>query len=186
MVAGAHQPLVVKGAAGAFADHRRLRHRDLAECLAHQQTCDNTGHIRYQAFRQIAHFSAGIGDDFLALAVIEFLGNLERLGSGPAEARAAELLQRGQIMQSWGGLPLVLDAHDERSLEALGSRSDRVGVLSPDDPLPGGVSHLKMAASDLGRGNNLKIRDRDKLPDLEFAPADDGQSRRLNPTDTDH
>ena len=80
MVAGPHQAVVVKAAACASADHRRLRHCDLAECPARLQTCDNAGHVRYQAFRQVSYLSAGVGDDLLALAVIEFLGDLQRLG----------------------------------------------------------------------------------------------------------
>src|SRR5215469_6740340 len=50
-------------------------------------------HVLYQALRQVADLCAGIGDDLLALAVIELLSYPERLGSWPAEAQAAEVLQ---------------------------------------------------------------------------------------------
>ena len=59
----------MEGAACAFADHRRLRHRDGG---------DDPRHVRYQAFWQVAHLRAGVGDDLLALAVVEFLGDLKR------------------------------------------------------------------------------------------------------------
>src|SRR5271156_4265705 len=89
-------------------------------------------------------------------------------------------------MQSRWRLPLVLDAYPERSLETLGSSSDPFGALSPDDPLPWRVSHLKMASGDHCRGNNLEVGDRDELPDLQLAPADDGQSWGLDSSDADH
>ena len=89
-------------------------------------------------------------------------------------------------MQSRWRLPLVLDAHPERSGEAVRSRSDRFCVVPPDDPLLGCVSHLKLTSGHLCRGNNLEVGDRDELPDFQLAPADDGQSRRLDPADTDH
>ena len=81
-------------------------------------------------------------------------------------------------MQSRGCLPFVLDAHSERSLEALGSRSDRVGVLSPDDPLLGGVSHLKMAGSDLCPVNR-------STPTPATPRKSRALSRRADPFETD-
>jgi putative transposase len=35
--------------------------------------------IRYQAFREITHLGAGIGDDLLALAIIEFLSDFQNV-----------------------------------------------------------------------------------------------------------
>jgi hypothetical protein len=42
--------------------------------------------IRYQALREITHLGAGIGDDLLALAVIEFLSDFQRFAGRPTEA----------------------------------------------------------------------------------------------------
>src|SRR6516225_5676129 len=83
--------------------------------------------------QQVADLCAGIGDDLLALAVIELLSYLERLGSRPAEVRTAELLQRRQIVHLGRPLPLLFDAHAQRSLEASGRIDDVLGNLAPDN-----------------------------------------------------
>src|SRR5215471_17730238 len=114
-------------------------------------------HVLYQALRQVADLCAGIGDDLLALAVIELLSYLERLGSRPAEARAAELLQRRQIVQLGRPLPLLLDAHAKRPLEAPGRIDDVLGNLTPDNSLLRRVPHPESTAHDVGGGDNLKI-----------------------------
>ena len=68
--------------------------------------------------RQIADLGARVGQNLLARAVIEFLGNLERLRGRPAEAGAAQLLERGQVVQPGRALASVLDTHPERTREA--------------------------------------------------------------------
>src|SRR5947199_10162277 len=83
------QPLFVKAAARASSDHRRIGHGDGAERLAHLQPGHNLRHVRYQALRQVANLGAWVGNDFLALAVIEFLRHLKRLARRPAKARTA-------------------------------------------------------------------------------------------------
>src|SRR5580658_5449389 len=118
-MARALQPLVVEHAARTLTDDRRLGYRDRAERLAHPQAGHDLRHVRYQARRQIAHLGARVSDDLLALTVIELLRHLKRLAGGPTEVRAAELLQRRQIVQFGRSLTLVFDAHGKRALEAL-------------------------------------------------------------------
>src|SRR5438874_11090695 len=89
-------------------------------------------YVLYQALRQVADLGAGIGDDLLALAVIEFLRHLERLGRWPAEARTTKFLQRRQIVLLGRSLPLVLDAHVKRAFEAPSRVDHFLGKLSPD------------------------------------------------------
>jgi hypothetical protein len=78
MMARTLQPLVVKGAARASADHRWFGYRDRAKRLAHPQSGQDPRYVRYQALRQIAYLCARIGNDLLALAVIQLLRHFER------------------------------------------------------------------------------------------------------------
>src|ERR1700751_4260704 len=105
MMARTLQPFVVEGAARTSTNHRRLGYRDRAERLAHPQPGHDSRHVRYQALRQIAYLCARIGDNLLALAVIQLLRYFERFVDCPAKARAAESLQRWQIMQLGWQLP---------------------------------------------------------------------------------
>ena len=161
-------------------------HGDCAERLAHPQSGHDLRHVRYQALRQVAHLGAGIGDDLLALAVIEFLRHLERLGRQPAEARTAKFLQRRQIVQLGRPLPLLLDAHAKRALEAPSRIDDVLGNLAPDNPLLRRVTHPELTASHVGGGDNLKIGHRHEVPDFQFALAHDCQGWRLHPANPDH
>ena len=86
VMAGAFKSLVMEAAACALPDDRGIGHRDCAERLALLQGGDDLRNVRYQALREITHLGAGIGDDLLALAVIEFLGNFQRLAGRPTEA----------------------------------------------------------------------------------------------------
>ena len=83
------QTLVVESATRAPADDWWIGHGDCAERLPHLQSGHDLRYVRYQALWQVAHLGARIGDDLLALAVIELLRHLERLARRPAEARAA-------------------------------------------------------------------------------------------------
>src|SRR5208337_1263314 len=114
-MAGALKSLVMETAACALSDNRGIGHGDCAERLARLQAGDDLRNIRYQALREITNLGAGIGDDLLTLAVIEFLGEFQRLASRPTEARAAQFLERGQIMELWRPLPLVLNTHAKRA-----------------------------------------------------------------------
>src|SRR6267142_52339 len=106
MMARTLQSLVVEGAARASTNHRQLWYRDGTERLAHPQSSYDSRHVRCQALRQIAYLCARIGDNLLALAVIQLLRHFERCAGCPTEARAAEFLQRRQIMQLGWPLPL--------------------------------------------------------------------------------
>src|SRR6516164_5929197 len=137
------QPLVVESAVRAFADDRRIGHGDRAERLAHPQSGHDLWHVRYQALWQVTHLGARIGDDLLALAVVEFLRHRERLARRPAEARAAYFLQRRQIVQFGWPLPLSLDAHAKRALKALSGVDDGLGDLTLEDSLLRRMSPLR-------------------------------------------
>ena len=154
--------------------------------MAHLQSGHDLRHVRYQALRQVAHLGARIGDDLLALAVIELLRHLERLAGRPAEARAAEFLQRRQIVQLGWSLPLVLDAHAKRALETLSGVDDGLGNLTLENSLLRRVAHLELAARNFRGGDNFKIGDWHEVPDFQLALAHDGQGRRLHPANADH
>jgi hypothetical protein len=138
-------------------------HRDCVERFTHTQSGHDPRHVLYQVLRQVADLGARIGDDLLALAVIQFLRHLKRLGGRPAEARAAEFLQRRQIVQFGRSLPLILDAHPKRALETP-SRIDYVlGNFAPDNSLLRRVPHLELTARHVGSGDNFKIGQRTKF-----------------------
>src|SRR3954470_25047661 len=141
-MARALQTLVVEAAARAPADDRRIGHWDGAERLSHPKPGHDPRYVRYQALRQVAHLGARIGNDLLALAVIEFLRELKRLAGRPAEARAAELLQRRQIVQFGGPLPLILHAYAKRARETVGGVDDGFGDLTLEDSLLRRMAHL--------------------------------------------
>ena len=171
----------MKTAACALSDDRGVGHRDRAERLARLQAGHDLRDVRYQALREIPHLGAGIGDDLFALAVVKFLRDFQRLAGRPAEARAAQFLQRGQIVELRRSLPLVFDAHAQRALEALNRFDHLLGDLASDNSLLRGVPHLELTTSYVRGGDNLKIRLRHKVPDFELALADDRQGWRLNP-----
>jgi hypothetical protein len=90
----------------SLSDNRGIGHGDCAQRLARLQAGDDLRNIRYQAFREITHLGAGIGDDLLALAIIEFLSDFQRLAGRPTEARAAQFLELRQIVELWRPLSL--------------------------------------------------------------------------------
>src|SRR5450759_523448 len=137
------QPLVVETAARTLADDRRLGQGDCAERLAHPQSRHDPRHVCYQALRQVAHLGARVGDDLLALAVIELLRHRKRLAGRPAKARAAEFLQRRQIVQLGWPLPLVLDTYAQRALEPLSGVDDGLGNLTLEDSFLRRMAHLE-------------------------------------------
>ena len=89
-------------------------------------------------------------------------------------------------MQLWRSLPLFLDAHAKRPLEASSRFDDLLGNLAPDNPLLRRVPHPELAARYRGGGNNLKIGQRHKVADFQLTLAHDCQGRRLDPTNPDH
>ena len=83
---------------------------------------------------EITHLGAGRGADLLALAVIEFLERLPAScwpGHNPGSARAAQFLERRQIVELWRPLPLVFNTHPQRAPEVPGRFDDRLGDLPP-------------------------------------------------------
>ena len=130
MVARPLQPLVVEGAVPSLADHRGRRRRDGAVGLSGPQPGDDLRNVRDGAFRQIPDLGARVGQDLPARPVIELLGHFQRLRGRPAEARAAQLLERRQVVQPGRALPPVLDPHPERALEfPRGIEADAIWYL---------------------------------------------------------
>src|SRR3954467_5841396 len=91
-MARALQPLVIETAACTFADRRSFRHGDCAERLPDLQSGHDLRHVRYQALRQVAPLRARIGDDLLALSVVEFLRHLDRGSCWPANRNASYIV----------------------------------------------------------------------------------------------
>ena len=170
----------------SLADRRRRRYQNGGVGPARPQPGDDLRDVRDRAFRQIADLGARVGQDLLARAVIEFLGDVQRLRSRPAEARAAQLLERGQVVQPGRALPPVLDPHPERSLEVPRGIEDRPGIFALQNPHLRRVLHPEGPALGMRRGHHLEIPDRHELADLDLAPARDRQRRRLDPADADH
>lgn|GEM_PF-6772947 len=133
VMARAFQSLVVKSGAGAPVDHRRFGHRDRAERLSRLQSGHDPRHVRDQALRQVADLGARVGDDLLARTVIELLRHLERLAGKPAEARAAEFLQRRKIVQLGDPCRLSSTRTDSSPSKSRGI-GDSLGHLAPDNP----------------------------------------------------
>ena len=186
MVRRALQPLVPEVPGLAAADDGPSRHRDLAEGLAGLEPRHDPGDVRGEALGQVAGLGAGVGDGLLAVAVVELLRHRERLLRRPAEARSAELLQGGQVVQPRRRLPLLLHLDRERALEAVRPRRDRFRAFALQDLVLGRVPHLEAAGLHLSGRHHLEVGLRLEGADLELAPADDGERRRLHPADADH
>src|ERR1700722_8442007 len=140
-MAGALKSLVMETAACALPDDWGIGDPACAERLARLQAGDDLRNIRYQALREITHLGARIGDDLLALAGIEFLSDFQRLAGRPTEARAAQFLERRQIVELWRPLPLVFNTHAQRALEARG-RLDARRAAPPPDNSPCGACRI--------------------------------------------
>jgi hypothetical protein len=61
------------------------------------QRSDNRRHIGDLVLGQVTRLGARIGNEFLALAIIKFLGHRKRPVRGPTQALTAGLLQRRQV-----------------------------------------------------------------------------------------
>jgi hypothetical protein len=83
-------------------------------------------------------------------------------------------------------LPLFFDAHAKGGLEAPGRVDDVLSNLAADNPLLRRVPHPKLTASNIGRGDNLKVGQRHEVADFQLALAHDCQGRRLHPANPDH
>jgi hypothetical protein len=95
--------------------------------------------------------------------VIEFLRHLERLAGRPAEARAAEFLQRRQIMKLGWPLPFILDADSKRTLEVTSRIGNGLGNLAPNNPVLRRVPHLELASRNLRGRHNFEICERHEV-----------------------
>jgi hypothetical protein len=101
--------------------------------------------------------------------------NASRIASAATADRAA-----------WAALALILDADGKCALEAA-SRIDYVqSNFASDNSLLRPVPHLKLASCNFRRGDNFKIGEWHEVPDFQFAPAHDGQGRRLHATNADN
>src|SRR5256885_15340010 len=89
-------------------------------------------------------------------------------------------------MQLGWHLPLNLDAHGKRALEAF-SRFDYVlGDLALNNSVLRRVAHLELPARNFRGGDNFKISKRHEVPDFQLARAHNCQRWRLYATDADH
>src|ERR1700730_14868124 len=89
-------------------------------------------------------------------------------------------------MQLGWHLPLILDTHGKRALEAF-SRFDYVlGNLALNNSVLRRVPHLELAARNFRGGDNFKIGKRHEVPDFQLALAYNGQCRRLYATNPNH
>src|SRR5262249_15426250 len=127
----------------------------------------------------------GIGDELLPLPVVELLQNLECPSSRPPEARAALLLQGGQIMQPRWRQALLLHLDGERAREAVGAGHDHHRLLAPQDLLLRSVPHQEYPARGARGRYNLEVGLGTEGADLELPLADDREGRRLHAADAD-
>ena len=83
-------------------------------------------------------------------------------------------------------MPLILDAHGKRALEAAGRIGNFLRNLAPDNSVLRRVPHMELAACNLRGGDNFKIGEWHEIPDFQLALACDRQGRRLHATDPDN
>ena len=121
-----------------------------------------------------------IGDELLAVTVIEFLGDGERPVSRPALALATMLLERRKVEELRRCAPLVLDLECNGSLEAGRCPGDRLRP-SPILDAPGlgrCMPHPEISRSDRRGRFDLEIVFRLEVQDLKLPHADDGEGHR--------
>ena len=186
MVRHAFERLVAEVPGLAAADHGPV---DLQVCEAAQpgHGGDDGRHVGDLVLGQMAGLGSGVGDELLALAIVELLRDRKGLVGGPAPALAAGLLQRRQVEQARRRLPAMLDRHGEWAGVLGGGLGDGFGHGAIPDAGLGrrGMAHEEGAILDLGRGHDLEIVLDAEVADLDLAQADDGQRGRLHPADAD-
>ena len=89
-------------------------------------------------------------------------------------------------MQLGWPLPLILDAHGERALEAVSCLDDVLSNLALNNSVLRRVPHLELASRDLRGGDNFKIGEWHEVSDFQLALAHNCQRRRLYTTNSDH
>jgi hypothetical protein len=149
MMRNALQRPVAKMAGLATADHRR-REFELSKATQAGQRGDNRRHVADLIFAQVPGFRARIGDQLLAVAVIQLLRHRKRLVGRPAPTLATGLLQRGEIEEAWRRLQLFFNRDAEWSLMPGRGLCDRLGAEALLDPHFGrrGMTHQEAAACD--------------------------------------
>jgi hypothetical protein len=83
-------------------------------------------------------------------------------------------------------LPLILDAHGKRALEALSRIGNFLSNLAPNNSVLRRVPHLDLASRNFRGGINFKIGEWHEIPDFQLALAHNCQGRRLHSTNPDH
>src|ERR1700722_10412389 len=89
-------------------------------------------------------------------------------------------------MQLGWPLPLLLDAHGKRALEAFSRFDDVLGNLALNNSILRRVPHLELPTRNFSGGDNFKISKRYEVSDFQLAPAYNGQCRRLYATNPNH
>src|SRR6202045_1418753 len=185
MMRNALESPVAEMAGLAAADHRR-RHFELSKATQAGQRGDHRRHVTGLIFAQVTGFRAWIGDQLLAVAVIQLLRHQKRLVGRPTPTLATGLLQGGEIEKTRRRLPLFFNRDAEWPLMAGCGLCDRLGAEALLDPHFGGrgMTHQEAAACDGRRGHDLKIVLGPEVADFQLAQADYGQRRRLDPADS--
>src|SRR5664280_3929925 len=89
-------------------------------------------------------------------------------------------------MQLGWPLPLILDTHSKRALEALSRIGNFLSNLAPDNPVLRRVPHLEPASRNFRGGDNFEIGERHEVQDFQLALADNSQGRRLHSANSDY
>src|SRR6202045_2349539 len=99
MMRNALESPVAEMAGLAAADHRR--DFEVNKAAQAGQRGDNRRHVADLIFAQVTGFRARIGDQLLAVAVIQLLRHRKSLVGRPAPTLATGLLQRGEVEEAW-------------------------------------------------------------------------------------
>ena len=160
----------------------------MSEAPQRRQRTGDDRHIGNLVLTQMPRLGARIGDQLLAIAIIELLGNRQCLIGSPAPFLRADLLQGRKIIKFGRSLPLTFDFDTKRS-----PKIDRgfCNGVSPGAILDAllrwrRMANEKAAARSVGHCGDLEIVLRFKVADFQFAQANDSERRRLHPSDADH
>ena len=77
-------------------------------------------------------------------------------------------------MQLGWRLPLILDAHGERTVETFSRFDDGLSNLAVNNSVLRRVPHLELSTRNFRGGDNLKISKRHEVPNLQLALAYNG------------
>src|ERR1700730_14374761 len=149
MMRNALQRPIAEMAGLAAADHRR-RDFKLSKATQAGQRGDYRRHVADLIFAQVPGFRARIGDQLLAVAVIQLLRHRKRLVGRPAPTLVTGLLQGWEIEEAWRRLPLFFNRDAERPLMPCRGLCDRLGADALLYPHFGGrgMTHQEAPAGD--------------------------------------